>query len=235
MPFEFGEVPGNLHFSKHGEVSGGVCGVGVKERAVPVEENAFETVVAGVFHEGLCRHIRTFQVYGKTGRPRKSATRSRGRHYVRSWEFRARGEVVRTDWSWPACSRLAHSKNARLPSRLRVNRRLPGEEHSPFETQGKQERLCHEGKKRKKEQRHKVAATYAREKSAYESGAGVVSGDVVVAIEFQFVERGGNAEPAGHSGRFEAGDAGFADDDHISTAHGTADQDHFQFDDSVER
>src|SRR6266851_5824438 len=99
MPFEFGEVPGNLHFSKHGEVSGGVCGVGVKERAVPVEENAFETVVAGGFHEGLCRHIRTFQVYGKTGRPRKSATRSRGRHYVRSWEFRARGEVVRTDWT----------------------------------------------------------------------------------------------------------------------------------------
>jgi len=74
MPFEFGEVPGNLHFSKHGEVSGGVCGVGVKERAVPVEENALERVVAGVFHEGLCRHIRTFQVYGKTGRPRKSVT-----------------------------------------------------------------------------------------------------------------------------------------------------------------
>src|SRR6266851_5629471 len=36
MPFEFGEVPGNLHFSKHGEVSGGVCGIGVKERAVTV-------------------------------------------------------------------------------------------------------------------------------------------------------------------------------------------------------
>jgi hypothetical protein len=29
-------------------------------------------VVAGVFHGGLCRHIRTFQVYGKTGRPRRS-------------------------------------------------------------------------------------------------------------------------------------------------------------------
>src|SRR5713101_2471129 len=90
-------------------------------------------------------------------------------------------------------------------------------------------------KKGKKEQRHKVAARYAPEKSAYESGAGVVSGDVVVAIEFQFVERGGNAEPAGHGGRFEARDAGFADDDHISTAHGAADQDYFQFDDGIER
>src|SRR6267154_6069835 len=88
MPLEFGEVPGNLHFSKHSEVSGGVCGVGVKERAVPVEENPFERVVAGVFHEGLRRHIRAFQVYGKTGRPRKSVTPSRpkGRHYVRSFE-----------------------------------------------------------------------------------------------------------------------------------------------------
>jgi len=72
MLFEFGEAPGNLHFLEHGEVGAGVRGVGVEERAVPVEEDTFERVVAGVFHGGLCRHIRTFQVYGKTGRPRRS-------------------------------------------------------------------------------------------------------------------------------------------------------------------
>ena len=117
MPFEFGDVPGNLHFSKHSEVSGGVCGVGVKERAVPVEENPFERVVAGVFHEGLRRHIRTFQVYGKTGRPRKSVTRSRPKRAALRSEFRARGEVVRTDWTARrqlACLRQAGAFQKRL-------------------------------------------------------------------------------------------------------------------------
>jgi hypothetical protein len=75
----------------------------------------------------------------------------------------------------------------------------------------------------------------AQKKVAYQLGAGVVSGDVVVAIEFQLVEGGGNAEPAGHGGGLEAGDAGFADDHYISTAHGAADQDYFQFDDGIER
>jgi hypothetical protein len=50
MLFEFGEAPGNLHFSEHGEVGGGVRGVGVEESAVPVEEDAFERAIAGVFH-----------------------------------------------------------------------------------------------------------------------------------------------------------------------------------------
>lgn len=38
--FEFGDAPGDLHFSEHSEVGGGVCGVGVEESAVPVEEDA---------------------------------------------------------------------------------------------------------------------------------------------------------------------------------------------------
>ena len=42
VPFEFGDAPGNLHFAKHGEVSGGIGGVGVKESAVPVEQDASE-------------------------------------------------------------------------------------------------------------------------------------------------------------------------------------------------
>lgn len=54
--------------------------------------------------------------------------------------------------------------------------------------------------------------------------------DVVVAIEFQIVEGGGDAEPAGHGGGFKAGDARFADDHYVAAAHGTADQDDFQFD-----
>ena len=40
--FEFGDAPGNLHFAKHGEVSGGIGSVGVKERAVPVEQDALQ-------------------------------------------------------------------------------------------------------------------------------------------------------------------------------------------------
>ncbi len=48
VPFEFGEAPGNLHFSEHGQVRGGVGGIGIQERAVPVEEDAFEKMrVAG--------------------------------------------------------------------------------------------------------------------------------------------------------------------------------------------
>src|SRR5258707_4847497 len=39
---EFGYTPGDLHFSEHGEVGGGVGGVGVEEGAVPVEEDAFD-------------------------------------------------------------------------------------------------------------------------------------------------------------------------------------------------
>src|SRR5882724_12245697 len=38
--FEFGKAPGNVHSAKHGEVGGSVGGVGVEERAVPIEEDA---------------------------------------------------------------------------------------------------------------------------------------------------------------------------------------------------
>src|SRR5213082_3397197 len=41
--FEFGEAPGNAHGAEHGEVGGSVGGVGVEERAVPIEEVAFES------------------------------------------------------------------------------------------------------------------------------------------------------------------------------------------------
>src|SRR2546430_14038965 len=40
--FEFGEAPRNAHGAEHGEVGGSVGGMGVEERAVPIEENAFE-------------------------------------------------------------------------------------------------------------------------------------------------------------------------------------------------
>jgi hypothetical protein len=39
-----------LHFGKHGEVGGGVGGVGIEEGAVPVEEDAAEAWFNGVFH-----------------------------------------------------------------------------------------------------------------------------------------------------------------------------------------
>ena len=47
---KFGYAPGDLHFGKHGEVGGGVGGVGVEEGAVPVEEDAAEAWFIGAFH-----------------------------------------------------------------------------------------------------------------------------------------------------------------------------------------
>src|SRR5256885_7345767 len=38
--FEFGEAPRNFHGAEHGEVGGSVGGMGVEERAVPIEEDA---------------------------------------------------------------------------------------------------------------------------------------------------------------------------------------------------
>jgi hypothetical protein len=47
---EFCYAPGDLHLFKHGQVGGGIGGVGVEERAVPVEEDALESTIAGCFH-----------------------------------------------------------------------------------------------------------------------------------------------------------------------------------------
>jgi len=55
-------------------------------------------------------------------------------------------------------------------------------------------------------------------------------GNIVVAIEFQFAKGGGDTEPAWHGGRLDARNASFADDEHISAAHGTADENHFELD-----
>jgi len=52
--FEFGEAPGDLHLFEHGEVGCGVRGVGVEERAVPVEEDAAQRLVGGFFHVKPC-------------------------------------------------------------------------------------------------------------------------------------------------------------------------------------
>src|SRR5579859_2178457 len=38
--FEFGEAPGNAHGAEHGEISGGIGGVRIEKRAVPIEEDA---------------------------------------------------------------------------------------------------------------------------------------------------------------------------------------------------
>jgi hypothetical protein len=49
--FEFGEAPGDVHFAEHSEVGGGVCGVGIQESAVPVEEDTAEGAGSvGGFH-----------------------------------------------------------------------------------------------------------------------------------------------------------------------------------------
>jgi len=40
--FEFVEAPGNAHGAEHGEVGGGVSGMGVEKSAVPIEEDTFE-------------------------------------------------------------------------------------------------------------------------------------------------------------------------------------------------
>jgi len=58
---------------------------------------------------------------------------------------------------------------------------------------------------------------------------------LVVAIEFQIVERSGDTKPARHGSWFDANDASFADDDHVAAAHGTADQDDFEFDGGSDR
>src|SRR5258705_13288831 len=54
--------------------------------------------------------------------------------------------------------------------------------------------------------------------------------NVVVAIEFQFVERCGDTEPPRHGGGLNASYARFADDDHVAAAHRTADENDFKFD-----
>jgi hypothetical protein len=61
-----------------------------------------------------------------------------------------------------------------------------------------------------------------------------VRGDIVVAIKLQIVEGGGNAEPTRHGGGLKPRNTGFADDNHVSAAHRTANEDDFQFDLSIE-
>lgn len=52
IAFEIGEAPRNLQRTKHGEIGGGVRGVGVEERAIPVKKDAAERRSArGGFHE----------------------------------------------------------------------------------------------------------------------------------------------------------------------------------------
>jgi hypothetical protein len=62
--FEFGEAPGDLHFAEHSEVGGGVCGVGIEESSVPVEEDAAE----GAGSVGGFHWIALFRVYLAGGR-----------------------------------------------------------------------------------------------------------------------------------------------------------------------
>ena len=48
--FEFGDAPGDMHFFEHGEISGGIGSVGVKESAIPIEEDAAERWLRRRFH-----------------------------------------------------------------------------------------------------------------------------------------------------------------------------------------
>jgi hypothetical protein len=64
--------------------------------------------------------------------------------------------------------------------------------------------------------------------------AELVARNIVVAIEFQFVEGCCDAKPAGHGGRFNTRDASFTDDDDVSPAHGAADENDFEFNLSFE-
>jgi len=59
--------------------------------------------------------------------------------------------------------------------------------------------------------------------------AELVAGNIVVAIEFQFVEGCCDSEPARHGGGLDTRDASFADDDDVSPAHGAADENDFEF------
>ena len=40
--FEFGDAPWDLHFGEHGEIRGGIGGVGIEQSAVPIEEDALQ-------------------------------------------------------------------------------------------------------------------------------------------------------------------------------------------------
>jgi hypothetical protein len=65
--------------------------------------------------------------------------------------------------------------------------------------------------------------------------AELVAGNIVVAIEFQFVEGCCDSEPARHGGGLDTRDASFADDDDVSPAHGAADENDFELNLSCER
>ena len=56
---------------------------------------------------------------------------------------------------------------------------------------------------------------------------------MVVAVEFEVVEGCGDSEPAGHSSRFDAGNPGVGDYDHVTAAHGPAHKNDFEFDGSL--
>jgi len=63
-----------------------------------------------------------------------------------------------------------------------------------------------------------------------ELGIEEAGGYAVVAVELDVIERGGYAEPAGHSGGFHAAHMRLRADNHVAAAHGTADEDDLEFD-----
>src|SRR5260221_3621577 len=67
---EFGEGPGNAHGAKHGEVGGSVGGLGVEERAVPIEEDTFG---GGII---FCGHFCWGNEFDRSGRKTKEGRRS---------------------------------------------------------------------------------------------------------------------------------------------------------------
>src|SRR6202022_3903985 len=67
MAGEVLQSPGNAHFAEHGEIGGGICAVGIEERAVPVEEDALDLAVWCGAHSG------TGQISRREGRAGGSA------------------------------------------------------------------------------------------------------------------------------------------------------------------
>src|SRR4030088_3327438 len=57
----------------------------------------------------------------------------------------------------------------------------------------------------------------------------VAKWQTIIAVKLDIVERGSDAEPAGHGGGFLATDMRAGGNDHVAPAHWTADQNYFEF------
>ena len=71
-----------------------------------------------------------------------------------------------------------------------------------------------------------TAAPDAGDSSGFEKAGG----DAVIAVELNFVKGSGYAVPAGHGGGLHTANVCHRSDDNVAAAHGTFDQNNFEFD-----